>query len=71
MIGFRIHVYVLMADVKMIYRMMLIDESQHSLQRILCSDNTNEPPKIYKLVTVMYGTVNAPFLVMRTLKYFR
>ncbi|KFM77752.1 hypothetical protein X975_01402, partial [Stegodyphus mimosarum] len=68
MIGFRIHVYALTADVKKMYRMILIDESQHNLQRILWSDSANETPKTYELVTVTYGTVSAPFLAMRTLK---
>jgi hypothetical protein len=68
MVGFRRHIFALTADVKMMYRMILLDPSQHCLQRILWSDNPDEPPKTFELLTVTYGTVSAPFLAMRTLQ---
>ena len=68
MLKFRTYTYALTADIKMMYRMILINPSQQSLQRILWSEHANEPPKTYQLTTVTYGTVSAPFLAQRTLK---
>ncbi|GBM83088.1 hypothetical protein AVEN_73087-1 [Araneus ventricosus] len=50
--------------------MILVHPSQTRLQRILWKDSYNGPIKTYELATVTYGTTNAPFLAMRTLKWF-
>ena len=49
------------------YRMILIDASQHNLQRILWEESANGQLKTYKLCTVTYGTSSAPYLAMRCL----
>lgn len=49
MISFREHVYTLTADVKKIYRMINVDTSQHSLQRVLCKHNFEEEHLNYKI----------------------
>ncbi|GFS66874.1 uncharacterized protein TNCV_230551 [Trichonephila clavipes] len=54
MIKFREHPYAFTADVKMMYRMILIHESQQTLLRILCKEEI-------EMKTVTYGTVSAPF----------
>ncbi|GFX68158.1 DUF1758 domain-containing protein [Trichonephila clavipes] len=67
---FRKHEYAFSADIKKMYRQILVDPNQRDLQRIMwktreCAD---APIKTYKLATVTYGTVSAPFLATRTLK---
>lgn len=54
MLNFRCHKYVLTGDISKMYRQILIDPSETSLQRILWRDNTDEPLKTYELVTVTY-----------------
>ncbi|GIY18273.1 hypothetical protein CEXT_511971 [Caerostris extrusa] len=57
------------ADVKYIYRMILIVSSQLCLQRIHLKDNANDPLlKTYRLKTVTSGTVSVSYFAMRTLK---
>ncbi|GFX25738.1 uncharacterized protein TNCV_4337221 [Trichonephila clavipes] len=61
MIKFREHPYAFMADVKMMYRMILIHESQQPLLRILWKESPEDPVKTFEMKTVTYGTVSAPF----------
>ncbi|GFS88729.1 uncharacterized protein TNCV_4816341 [Trichonephila clavipes] len=61
------HPYAFTADVKMIYRMILIHESQQPLLRILRKVCPEDPVKTFEMKTVTYGTVSAPFLATRTL----
>ncbi|XP_015915017.2 uncharacterized protein [Parasteatoda tepidariorum] len=68
MLRFRTYAYAFTADIKMMYRTILINPNQCNLQRIVWCENEDEPPKIYELSTVTYGTVSAPYLAQRTLK---
>ncbi|GFX92390.1 integrase catalytic domain-containing protein [Trichonephila clavipes] len=65
---FRKHEYVFSADIKKMYRQILVDPNQRDLQRIMWKTSADAPVKTYKLATVTYGTVSAPFLATRTLK---
>ncbi|XP_055943741.1 uncharacterized protein LOC129974949 isoform X1 [Argiope bruennichi] len=65
---FRKHRYAFSADIKKMYRQILIDPTQRDLQRIVWKSSADGPVKIYKLSTVTYGTVSAPFLATRTLR---
>lgn len=67
MVRFRKHIFAFVADIKQMYRMILIDPSQTKLQRILWKEGVNEPVKTYELKTVTYGTVSAPYLATRVL----
>ncbi|GFU78961.1 uncharacterized protein TNCV_308021 [Trichonephila clavipes] len=67
MIKVREHSPAFTADVKMMYRMILIHESQQPLLRILWLENPEDPVKTFEMKTVTYGTVSAPFLATRTL----
>ncbi|GFY09875.1 uncharacterized protein TNCV_3698371 [Trichonephila clavipes] len=67
MIKFREHPYAFTADVKMMYRMILIHESQQPLLRILWKVSAEDPVKTFEMKTVTYGTVSAPFSATRTL----
>lgn len=50
------------------YRQILVDPDDQSLQCILWRSSNDEPIKEYNLKTVTYGTSAAPFLATRTLK---
>ncbi|GBL92711.1 hypothetical protein AVEN_119102-1 [Araneus ventricosus] len=50
------------------YRQILSDPNQRDLQRIVWKTSADASVKVYKLSTVTYGTVSAPFLATRTLK---
>lgn len=54
------------ANVRMMYRMILVHPNQHCLQRILWKDNADDKPKTYELTRLTYGTVWAPNLEMQT-----
>ncbi|XP_012060114.1 PREDICTED: uncharacterized protein LOC105623327 [Atta cephalotes] len=49
-------------------RQVLVDLTQTSLQRILWRESQEEPIKIFKLLTLIYGTSSALFLPTRVLK---
>ncbi|XP_055941878.1 uncharacterized protein LOC129971925 [Argiope bruennichi] len=68
MTRFRTYKYAFTADIKKMYRQILIDESQRNLLKILWKDNMNQSPTTYRLNTVTYGTKSAPFLAIRCLK---
>ncbi|GBN56551.1 hypothetical protein AVEN_211235-1 [Araneus ventricosus] len=68
LVRFRKHIFAFTADIRQMYRMINIDESQRKLHRILWKEDVNKPIKTYQLNTVTYGTVSAPYLAMRTLK---
>ncbi|XP_071044432.1 uncharacterized protein [Parasteatoda tepidariorum] len=68
MLRFRKHQFAFVADIKKIYRMILVDHSQRDLLRILFKTEINDPVKVYKLCTVIYGTRSAPFLATKTVQ---
>ncbi|GFY33706.1 integrase catalytic domain-containing protein [Trichonephila clavipes] len=65
---FRKHEYAFSADIKKMYRQILVDPNQRDLQRIMWKTSADAPVKTYKLATVTYGIVSAPFLATRTLR---
>ncbi|GFX62492.1 uncharacterized protein TNCV_413341 [Trichonephila clavipes] len=67
MLRFRTYTYAFTADIKMMYRTILINTKQRNLQRIVWCESEHESPKIYELSTVTYGTVSAPYLAQRPL----
>lgn len=68
LLRFRMHKYVLSADVEKMYRQVSVDPSDRHLQQIIWRDDVLSPLKVYKLHTVTYGTASAPFLATRCLK---
>lgn len=64
---FRMRRIVLSSDIKMMYRQVLINPEQRSLQKIVWRSNPNEPIKTFELNTVTYGTTAASFLAIRCL----
>ncbi|GBO34381.1 hypothetical protein AVEN_174602-1 [Araneus ventricosus] len=67
MIRFRKHEFVFTADVRMMYRQILIHPDQRDLQRIVWKEGPDQPTKAYQLNTITYGTTSAPYLATRTL----
>ncbi|XP_011163687.1 uncharacterized protein LOC105198615 [Solenopsis invicta] len=61
------HQFVITADIKQMYRQILLQDNQRDLQRIVWRPNTNEQIKEYRLNTVTYGLASAPFLAIRCL----
>ncbi|GBM67651.1 hypothetical protein AVEN_221435-1 [Araneus ventricosus] len=58
----------LISDIKKMFRMIFIDESQRDLLRIVWKESIDDPIKTYKMNRVVYGTTCAPYLAKRVLK---
>lgn len=68
MLRFRKHAFAFTADIRMMYRQILIEPTQRDLQRIVWRASPTDSVKTYRLCTVTYGTKNAPYLATRALK---
>ncbi|XP_058816784.1 uncharacterized protein LOC131680080 [Topomyia yanbarensis] len=66
-LNFRLHRYVMIADIEKMYRQILVHPDDRPLQQILWRQQAWEQIKPYLLNTVTYGTSSAPFLATRTL----
>ncbi|VEN55472.1 unnamed protein product [Callosobruchus maculatus] len=67
LLSFRLYLYVFTADIRQMYRQILVEESHTSYQTILWRPNGDEPIRKYQLKTVTYGVTSSPFLAIRTL----
>ena len=65
---FRLHKYVLTADIEKMYRQVWVDEADRNLQCILWRNEPTDSIKMFQLNTVTFGTAAAPFLATRCLK---
>lgn len=65
---FRQYRYVACADVEKLFRQVLIQQDQRSLQYILWREKPTDALSVYQLNTVTYGTASAPYLSMRCIK---
>ncbi|XP_037298313.1 uncharacterized protein LOC119190452 [Manduca sexta] len=68
LLKFRVHAVVFTADMKQMYRQILIRASDRDYQRIFWRSNVDQPVQEYRLNTVTYGVSSAPFLACRTVK---
>ncbi|GFV93767.1 DUF1758 domain-containing protein [Trichonephila clavipes] len=68
LLNFRARKFAVTADIKKMFWMILIDESQRDLLGIVWKDKIDNPVKIFRLTTVTYGTKSAPYLATRSLK---
>lgn len=68
LLRFRMHKYVLTADIARMFRQIDVAEQDRNLQQILWREEATQPIQIYTLNTVTYGTTCAPFLAMRCLR---
>lgn len=67
LIRFRQYSFVVAADIKMMYRQILIEPQQRPYQRIFWRESPAEKLKCFELNTVTYGTASAPFLATKCL----
>ncbi|GFW38567.1 DUF1758 domain-containing protein [Trichonephila clavipes] len=68
LLRFRKNKIALTSDIKKMFRMVFIDESQRDLLRIVWKDSIDDSIKTYRMNRVMYGTICTPFLAQRVLK---
>lgn len=64
---FRLNKYFFISDIKHMFRNILIDKDQRSLQNILWRDNPDESIRCLQLNTVTYGLKSSPYLATRCL----
>nr|XP_044249363.1 uncharacterized protein LOC123002800 [Drosophila takahashii] len=67
LLRFRLHKFALAADVKKMYRQVMVDEADRNFQLIVWRRDPSESLKIFKLNTVTYGTSPVPYLSIRCL----
>ena len=66
-VRFRTHNYVICGDLEKMFRQVEVDPSQTNLQLIYWREKPEDPLRIYRLLTITYGTAGASFLATRTL----
>lgn len=64
----RLWKYMFMADIKQMYRQILIRPADRDYLRILWRFSSSSPISDYRLCTVTYGTSAAPFQALRTVR---
>lgn len=67
LLRFRVHFVVFTADMRQMYRQILMRESDRDFQRIFWRSDMSYPIQEYRLNTVTYGVSSAPFLACRTI----
>ena len=56
------------ADIKKMFRQILVDKRHRKWQQILWRDSPNKPLQVYELKTVTYGMACSPFNAIRALR---
>ncbi|XP_055584930.1 uncharacterized protein LOC129737791 [Uranotaenia lowii] len=64
----RLRPVMVIADIKQMYRQILVHEDDTPLQRIVWRASPDAPMWTYELKTVTYGTASAPYLATRVLQ---
>ncbi|XP_055542933.1 uncharacterized protein LOC129728512 [Wyeomyia smithii] len=67
MLRFRMHEYVLTADITKMYRQIRMHTDDTHYQRIFWRESPTEDLKVLELTTVTYGTASAPYQATRSL----
>ncbi|XP_076643557.1 uncharacterized protein LOC143353835 [Halictus rubicundus] len=68
LLNWRIHEYVLVADIEKMFRQILVHPSDRRFQCILWKNENTEALEAYELNTITYGTACAPYLAMRVIR---
>ncbi|XP_052749789.1 uncharacterized protein LOC113520032 [Galleria mellonella] len=68
LLHFREHAIVFMADIRQMYRQVLVAPAHREYQRILWRSNSDQHVSEYRLNTVTYGVSSAPYLACRTIQ---
>jgi len=66
-VRFRLHEVVFTADIKQMFRQIMVTPEHRSYQRLLYRFNKFEPIQTYEMTTVTFGQRSSPFLAIRTL----
>lgn len=64
---FRLHPFAICADIKQMYRMIMLATSHQNFQRIVWRFTPKEPIRDYRLTRVTYGVKSAPYLALRVI----
>lgn len=67
LLNFRLHRYVMLCDIRQMYRMIWVESAQRKYQRILWRFQPDDPILDYQLNVVVFGVSSSPFLAIRTL----
>ncbi|XP_051864115.1 uncharacterized protein LOC127566213 [Drosophila albomicans] len=67
LLRFRLHKYALTADIKKMYRQVMVHEADRNYQLIVWRKYPSDLLRLFRLNTVTYGTAPAPFLAIRCL----
>ncbi|GBM58791.1 hypothetical protein AVEN_179339-1 [Araneus ventricosus] len=67
LVRFRVNKITFTADIKQMYRQVLVDPEDQNLQKIVRRNSSDSVIKEYKLSTITYGTSSAPILATRCL----
>lgn len=65
---FRLHAVVFTADIRQMYRNIIMAEKHRDFQRIVWRFHPDDELKDYRLNTVSYGVSSSPFLALRTIE---
>jgi len=68
MLRWRKHRCVIAADIKKMYRQIMVHPDDRNWQQIVWRSNSEGPVYVYQLNTVTYGLACAPFLAIWTLR---
>ncbi|XP_044760769.1 uncharacterized protein LOC123318219 [Coccinella septempunctata] len=69
LINFRLHKYVMLTDIRQMFRMIQVEPRQRQYQRILWRPHQDSPITDYQLNVLVFGITSSPFLAIRTLLY--
>ncbi|XP_045501426.1 uncharacterized protein LOC123698718 [Colias croceus] len=64
----RTHRVCIIGDLVKMYRQILVKDEDTNYQRIVWRNDSNQPIKHYKLLTLTFGTACAPYLAVKTLQ---
>lgn len=67
LVRFRMHQYVITADVEKMFRQVAVAEEDQDLQRIVWRAKPGDILRSYRLATVTYGTTSASFMATQCL----
>lgn len=61
LLSFRKHTYIATADIKQMYRQIIVNKEQRQLQQIVWRNDPRDSLSTYEINTVTYGTTSAPY----------
>lgn len=68
LLNFRIHAIAFIADIKQMYRNVLVRETDRDFQRIVWRSSPDQPIRDYRLRTVTFGVSSSPYLALRVIR---